>query len=280
MKFSAFSLLTLGLTTGVFANPTKVIREPSLVQRDLTAITGVLSEVSSKVDALGSAINSYSGGDPSSVNSASDDLISTIKSGVSTVQASGDLSSTDALGLTSPVQDLTKKVEGVVDSLISKKADFVAAGAGPTVYRSLQDQYDASKSLSDSITSKVPEALQDIAASLSAGITNAIQKGLDAYKDAGSGPTTAPSGSSSTAAPTSTGASPTTSSAVETSAGSTPAPSSSAPIGSSTGVAPIGTGNVTPTSTSPPLFTGAATMNKMSYSLGGAVAFAALAIAV
>ncbi|KAL4890602.1 hydrophobic surface binding protein A-domain-containing protein [Aspergillus ambiguus] len=269
MRFSA--LFTLGLATVAIATPTKV-------QRDAAPVESVISAIQDKTEALGTAINGYSGGDTSSVESASSDLISTIKSGVETVNSNGDLTSTDALALTSPVQDLTKKVESVVNSIIDKKSQFVSAGAGGTVLESLKAQYAAAQSLSDAISSKVPSSLSDLAAQLSAGITDAIQKGIDAYKDAANSGSS--SSTSSAEQPTSTatgGASTTGGSSPTTSAGSSTTSSpvipsgSSAPSSSSVASTPAGSSAPMPT------FTGAA--SKAGFSVGGALAAAAIVAA-
>ncbi|KAL5357625.1 hydrophobic surface binding protein A-domain-containing protein [Aspergillus floccosus] len=269
MRFSA--LFTLGLATVAIATPTKV-------QRDAAPVESVISAIEDKTDALGTAISGYNGGDTKSVESASADLISTIKSGVETVNSNGALTSTDALALTSPVQDLTKKVESVIDSIISKKSAFVGAGAGGTVLESLNAQYSAAKSLADAISSKVPESLADLAAQLSSGITKAIQKGIDAYKDAGSGSSSTTGGSSSTT--TGGGSSTTGGSSATTTAGPTATSTPVIPTGGSSG-----SSTAVPSSSSPagttsaplPTFTGAA--SKAGYSLGGALAAAALVAA-
>ncbi|PYH85642.1 hypothetical protein BO82DRAFT_164960 [Aspergillus uvarum CBS 121591] len=290
MKFTSV-LFTLGLATSVFANPTKVVREPSLVERDVAAVTSVLADIETKVKALDSAINSYSGGDPSKVESASSDLVSTINSGTSTVTGSDDLSSTDALEIPGPVQDLTKDVQTAVNDLISKKDQFVSAGAGATVYQQLQKQYTAAKNLADALTSKVPDSLSSLASSLSAGITDAIQKGVDEYKDVATSSGTASSATSAassasdktatSAASSATEKSETTAAAATTSDSATTGAQTSSPV-----IPTSASASATPSSSSTPsasasstLFTGAANSDRFNYVFGGAAA-AAAAIAV
>ncbi|KAF9894420.1 hypothetical protein FE257_007923 [Aspergillus nanangensis] len=275
MKFSA--LFTLGLATAAIATPAK----------RASGATDVIADITEKTQALGSAVSAYSGGDPSSVQSASDTLISTIKSGVESVNGGGDLSSTDALALTSPVQDLTKDVEAVVSDLIDKKSKFEAAGKAGTVLQSLKDQYAAADSLAKAISSKVPAALSDIAAELSSGITAAIQKGIDGYKGAtdsegGSSTTDGGSEPTETAEPTGT-AEPTETAEPTATATATGGATTSAPV------IPTGSSSSTPSSSavpsstggaaepSSPAFTGAA--SKVSFTFGGAVAAAALVAA-
>ncbi|KAB8259726.1 hydrophobic surface binding protein A-domain-containing protein [Aspergillus pseudonomiae] len=275
MRFSA--IFTLGLAGAALATP--------LVER-ASSPADIIAEISSKTDALDSAIKGYSGGDPSKVESASADLVSTITKGTETIKGGDEISTSDALGLPGPVQDLTKKVEQAVDDIIAKKDQFVKAGAGGKVKESLNQQKSAADGLADAITSKVPEALKDIAKNLSAGISKAIQKGIDEYKDvsdsapsSSAAPTETASATDSASA-TETGSSSATGSASATSSGpviptsSSGASSSAVPSGSST---PTGSGSAS--ATSPPLATGAANKATIGYSLG-AVAMAAIAVAV
>lgn len=274
MRFSA--IFTLGLAGAALATP--------LVER-ASSPADIIAEISSKTDALDSAIKGYSGGDPSKVESASADLVSTITKGTETIKGGDEISTSDALGLPGPVQDLTKKVEQAVDDIIAKKDQFVKAGAGGKVKESLNQQKSAADGLADAITSKVPEALKDIAKNLSAGISKAIQKGIDEYKDvsdsapsSSAAPTESASATDSASA-TETGSSSATGSASATSGpviptSSSGASSSAVPSGSST---PTGSGSAS--ATSPPLATGAANKATIGYSLG-AVAMAAIAVAV
>ncbi|KAF7593931.1 hypothetical protein BBP40_010438 [Aspergillus hancockii] len=186
MKFT--SILALGLATGVLAAPAKVENEPSIVKKDLAAVTNVLSGIGPKVETLDIAIKAFSGGNVDGIITASTNLVFAIKSGTETVKKSEELGSGDVLSLPSPVQTLAKKVDTTVDDLISKKSQIVAAGAGAKAYKQVQDQHSAAKDLADSIVSKVPEALQGVAGQISSGITNSIQKGVDAFKDAGAAP--------------------------------------------------------------------------------------------
>lgn len=273
MRFSAI-LVTLGLT-GALATPT-------LTSRQNAPAAGVISDIQAQVSAVASAVSAFNGGDPKPVEDASTKLVSVITSGTQKVSSGPDMTTTDALGLTQPVQDLTKQVQGVINDLISKKDQFVKANAGPTVYKNLQEQYTASDNLSKAISAKVPSSLSDIASQLSAGITAAIQKGIDAYKDAGSSTGT----TSSTATETNT--------KTETSTGTATA-TATVTATTSTAVIPTGTGSAstTPSGSASPsktssgstststnlLATGAASKEHFSYSLGGAVVAAAIAVA-
>ncbi|KAL4912767.1 hydrophobic surface binding protein A-domain-containing protein [Aspergillus aurantiobrunneus] len=257
MKFTG--LFTLALATTAMATPSKRQSSPA----------DIIDTISEQVSALDSAVSSYNGGDPSSVQDASDTLVETINSAVEQVNSGPDLSNSDALALTGPVQDLTDQVDGVITQLIDKQDQFVEAGAGGQVRDSLNQQYEAASSLAEALSSKVPEALSDIAAELSAGITNAIQRGVDAYadvEDGGDGSSTTTSSGSATETATETGT-------------DAPTSTSSSPVIPT----PTTTTSASPTSSptespSTPVFTGAASKERAF--VGGALAAVAVAVAI
>ncbi|KAF2675079.1 hypothetical protein BT63DRAFT_436057 [Microthyrium microscopicum] len=217
----------------------------SLYRRDLTTINGVLTTIGTKLSALDSAVNAFSG-DISALQSASDDVISTLKSGTSTISGTDTLSQTDAVGVATSVQTLETSVQKAVNDIISKKSAIVAGGFGGQVLKALQDQQSGSDALAKALTSKVPTELQSVATQLSAGIHTDIQKGIDAFQGTG-GSAPASSSSKGGAAPTSTKTSAATS-AVSAPTGSV------API--SSGSSPSGTVSSAPSS--PAVQTGAA----------------------
>ncbi|PYI11935.1 hypothetical protein BO78DRAFT_392627 [Aspergillus sclerotiicarbonarius CBS 121057] len=275
-------------TTALFTMlATSVMATPSIVERDASSITDVLSQIQTQVKSLDSAIQAYSGGDPGKVESASSSLVSEINSGVSTVNKASELSATDALTITGPVQDVTKEVQTTISDLISKKSNFVAAGSGGTVYAQLEKQYTASKNLADAITSKVPSSLSSIASSLASGITDAIQKGVDAYKDAANSSPQSSSEASSATSEASSATSAATSATSATEAATEPssaaASTSSSPVipapASSAATTPSGSASASASAT-PSLYTGAAPVDRCNFILGGAVAAAAMAIAI
>ncbi|KAE8141906.1 hydrophobic surface binding protein A-domain-containing protein [Aspergillus pseudotamarii] len=176
MKLSVFSILTLGLTAGALATPANI-------QRDLPTITGVLSGIGTKVDALDSAIQAYTGGDVAKVQQASDSLVDAINAGTTKVSGSSNLSGGDALGLPGPVNNLKQKITTAVTHLSGKKSQIVQAGKGGQTYNDLIQQKTAAKKLSDTIVSKVPENLQNLASGIAGGISDAIEKGVQDFQD-------------------------------------------------------------------------------------------------
>ncbi|KAL2818660.1 hydrophobic surface binding protein A-domain-containing protein [Aspergillus granulosus] len=261
MKFTG--LFTLALATAAIATPAKRQSSPD----------EIIASIAEQVTSLGSAIDGYSGGDTSSIKDASDTLVESINTAVTTVNNGPDLSNSDALALTGPVQDLIDQVEGVISTLNGKSDLVVEAGEVSTVQESLQAQYDAASALAEALSSKVPAALEEIAAELSAGITNAIQVGIDHYAGLSDGGDDEPTSTTTTGSATETS----TEEPTSTSTSSTPV----IPTPTDEEPTPTGTPTSTPTddTPAPPDFTGAA--SKQGFSLvGGALAAVAVAVAI
>lgn len=258
------SLLTLTLSATVLATPTVESRSPTPVKRDLSSITGVLSGISNNVGSLHTAIKNYNGGgNTQPVESASDKLVDSINSGTKKVKGTNNLSGMDALDLQQPVSDLKDEIQSTISDLNGKKNQLMAAGKGGVTLADLKKQKSAALDLSDAIVSKVPDNLHDIAHNLASGISNAIQKGIDEFQNAGK------SNSANKIA-----RQPDTTASASSGAGQMKPTSSSLFGSTSSAVA----SNSSPSSSNTAAFTGAASTNKMSGS-AGAVAFAAMAMA-
>ena len=139
MNLMVKTLLTFTLATNTLAAPTQI------QERDLPTITGVLSTIGTKVDALGTAIQGYTGGDVSKLQQASNNLVAAINNGNKKVSGTGALTAGDALGLPGPVNDLKNKISTVITKLDGKKAQIVKAGKGAQTYNDLTQQKAAAK---------------------------------------------------------------------------------------------------------------------------------------
>jgi len=228
----------------------------------LSVLTPVITKIVADVATLDSAIKGFTS-DASPVLTAGKGLLDDINAGVATAKGSADLTQTDALSLTTPIQGLQSATEGVIKDLTDKKCAFVTAGKASDILTNLQDQLTASKALADAITSKVPQALQSIAATLSSGIATALQGGVDSFKDTSSCPAAPGGGSPSSAAPTSAAPS------------STPSATSAAPSKTAKPTKPAGNTTVSGSTPPPASFTGAAAIHTIA-SFAGAAAIAAL----
>lgn len=284
-------LATLSIAAGASAQLARA--GLSIQKRQVQDIIDVVGSIQEQVEALNSAIDSYSGGDPSDVLAASEAVNSATASGVETVNGVSEISTTDALQLQPAVEDLTDAVESTIDNLISKREDIIAAGEGETTHSQLQAQLSGAQDLSDAISSKVPEALQELAATLSSGITDAIQEGIDAFEGTG-GSSGGDSSESASATAPATSAAATTASATasDDSEDSAPTATEAATESMDDGAMPTETedADAAPTadypseeppaysSAAPPEYTGAASLNKIEgYGLAALLA-AALAV--
>jgi len=241
-----------------------------LASAQVATLIATVNGVNQATADLNTAVKSFSGAsDVKALQAASDKLGSAVTAGVSTVNGASTITLTDAVQIQGQVQNLQTAVESVVNDLISKKQSLYSAGAGAQVESNLQDQLKGAQALSSAISSKVPPEVAGLAQTLSAGIATALQKGVDAFKDAPAGGASA-GGSSAPAADKASGSS--------SHAVSSPVAASSAAVSSAAAPKPAKTGASYHASTSsgpkPALYTGAASARNVA---GG---FAAVAAAV
>ncbi|KAL4862413.1 ankyrin repeat-containing domain protein [Aspergillus spectabilis] len=110
MKF-ATGLLTLTLAYSAFANPVDIKK------RALADYQNIFTGISDQVATVGETVASYVSGSANAdaVQTASNELTSTINDGATAIPGFDPLSNADALALVSPSQDLTSDVSGLVD---------------------------------------------------------------------------------------------------------------------------------------------------------------------
>ncbi|KAG5918200.1 hypothetical protein E4U53_004110 [Claviceps sorghi] len=170
---------------------------------DLQTVQSVLSSVSNGIEDLNTAAQGFNG-DVNAVKSKADNLVAAIKKGKSTVDASSDLTLTDALGLTDPVGDLTKKGQTLLATFKAKRSDVERAAACDTVRSELRDINDNSQALIKSVVSKVPKDAQTVADTLASGLTRVLAQAQEDFSEANcknSGAATKTGESPQTAAP-------------------------------------------------------------------------------
>ncbi|KKK14388.1 hypothetical protein P175DRAFT_0434164 [Aspergillus ochraceoroseus IBT 24754] len=176
MKFMT-TLVTVSLAFGAFAEPI------AQKKRALADYQAVFQDISDQVTVIQTDVASYVAGSIAGtvVQDDSSTLVDVINNGTTTISGLDSLSNLDALGLVSPIQNLTSGVSDLVDAVIAAKPNFDADGLSAATLTSLQTQKNASEGLRDTITPKVPSALSSIAADLANGIVSEIQRGIDAY---------------------------------------------------------------------------------------------------
>ncbi|OAQ61663.1 cell wall galactomannoprotein Mp2/allergen F17-like protein [Pochonia chlamydosporia 170] len=182
MKFLTLTSLVTGALAGV------------IFDRDLPTIQGVLTTVGTNLVGLDTAVKAFTG-DPTNVLTASNTLIQALKDGKAKVDPTGQLSLTDALGLQAPVKDLQAKGDALLADLKAKKDAIAQNGLCEATFLQASSINTASQALIDTVISKVPEAAQDIAKSLAAGLVADLKAAQDAFspancKDTGTPPPT------------------------------------------------------------------------------------------
>lgn len=266
-----FSVLACAITGALAVNTN------FLVDRDASTVTGILSNVKKNLEALDSAVKSYSG-DKAPLLKASNTLISTLKDGKTKVDASSELSLDDAVTLTGPVKDLTKTGQGLADDLKAFKPTVEKEGECSLVRTQVGNVNDASQALIKAVVGKVPQEAQQIAQQLSAGLIQVLKDSVAEFneqncKDSGNGGSPSGGASTSAAAPPTGGAS--------TSAGPAPTGADSTSVAPGTPTptpieTPTAGGPSQPSGTEPPVVTaGAAHMAPLG---AGAAALAAAAL--
>lgn len=253
-----------------------------LAVRDISTITGVLNNVKTSLQNLDSAVKSATD-DPAPLLKASNALLDTLKSGKTKVDGTSDLSLTDAVSLTQPVQDLTKLGQTLADDLKGIRTKVEKLGECDVVRTQISSINSGSQALIKSVVSKVPEEARDIANQLSAGLTKVLEQSQADFSEAncknsggggGGSPTSAPGGGSSSAP---AGGASTTAAAPGTTSAPAGGDVTSAPAGGVTSAPGTGV-TVVPTGTagSPPVVTAGAAI----FAPAGALAFAVAALVV
>ncbi|GAB0134287.1 hypothetical protein EsDP_00002665 [Epichloe bromicola] len=259
----------------------------SVFERDASVVTGVLDSVKSEVQKLDTAVKA-GGNNQEALLKASNSFIQALKSGKTKIEGSSELSLTDAVTLTTPVQDLTKISQTLAEDLKSIRGNLEKQGLCEVVRKQTSDINDKSQGLIKAVVSKVPEDARDIANQLSAGLVKVLKQSQDDFSEQNckSGGGAKPPGGGSSAPPASSGpANPTTAPASSTPASApassaapttttcttTPAttPGSAGPTGTGTGGLPVG-----PTGTGHPPVTAAAA----AFAPAGALALAVAAL--
>ncbi|KAG6005290.1 hypothetical protein E4U21_000265 [Claviceps maximensis] len=148
----------------------------------IDVIKTALGAVSTGIESLDTAAQGFAG-NIEDVKSKADSLVASIKKGKTTVDGSSDLTIQEALGLTDPVQDLTKKSRALLATFKTKRSDVEKAGACDTVRGELKDINDNSEALITSVVSKVPKDAQSIAKSLAFELTKVLAEAQNDFSE-------------------------------------------------------------------------------------------------
>lgn len=122
----------------------------------------VLVNVKNDIEALHSSVRSFNG-DDKPVVSAAEKVISTIKAGKTTIDASAPVTGPASFDLQEPMMDLVASGMSLSGYLKTRRSDVVKAGLCDEVHRLVTDINTASQAFIESVINKFPTMVQSIA---------------------------------------------------------------------------------------------------------------------
>jgi hypothetical protein len=186
MKFFA---VTLGLfaadvlSAAVAVDVGTAIARDIPIARQISVITGVLDAVGTDIDELDAAVLALTG-NSANVEARAAELITTLQTGKTTVDASASLSLADALGLQGPVQELTDQAGKLKDDFIAKRPVIISNSLCARARTITANIATNSNALIDSVIAKVPAAARPIAESLAADLRDILAEAAAAFTTA------------------------------------------------------------------------------------------------
>ncbi|KAI0007365.1 hydrophobic surface binding protein A-domain-containing protein [Xylariaceae sp. FL0662B] len=154
--------------------------EPTKVSRDTTAVTSAVAQISDAIGQLDTSVQGFTN-DATQVQADAKNLISTMKSAVSSISDMGEISMVDAAGLEEPVKSLGAAGQTLLDNLLSKKGAFQSADLCSTAQGLVQDVSDETQSLVKSVIDMMPQEIQQQAQQASGELTQIMSKGTTAF---------------------------------------------------------------------------------------------------
>jgi len=180
------SLLLAALCGYAIAAPIEGVANEVSSTSDLPTITASFTSIGDALQALDTAVKGVSpGGDAKAAANAivekSKAVESALKDATTKVSATTAISLTEALTVQSSSTKLTTLTKQVIDDLIAKKDIITAAGQAKVTLDNLTAQKAASEAFVKAVTSKVPSAVQSIAATASKSVGDALARGIAAF---------------------------------------------------------------------------------------------------
>jgi ribulose kinase len=156
MQLSA--ILSLALAASVSAVP--IAQDLPTILSSIGAISTALTTFDTAVKGLTETTNVATA--TVELNSKSAAILAALKDGTTKVSGTTPVTLTEAIQLASKSSELSKGANGVVDTLIAKKAIFEKAGQSATVLKQLQDQLAATNDFAKALVSKLPAAVASV----------------------------------------------------------------------------------------------------------------------
>ncbi|OAQ97762.1 hypothetical protein LLEC1_00549 [Akanthomyces lecanii] len=170
------SLVFCALVSAAFASP------KSLMARDYAAITTVLTNVTDAVQNL-SAVAASGKADPATLLRASDRIISAIKSGTASVNATGNLTFVETVHLIGPVHKMSQLSAGLTKNMGKIKGSIENQTLCEVVRLQIGNINQGATALIKAINDRVPSAAVDISQTLSQGIIDTLNDVQTEFSD-------------------------------------------------------------------------------------------------
>ncbi|KAJ2976999.1 hypothetical protein NQ176_g4621 [Zarea fungicola] len=171
MKFSA-QLLVAFLSTGALAG---------VAPRALSDFQAAMTDVQTKTDALDTAINAFTGGSTTPVQTAANNLVSTLNSRNAILSPLPVLSLADTFTLNNQVTSFKTHAQTLVNDLIAKRPVVISSSNCALVRSNIVTIRGAATPFINTLVAHADPAATSIAQAQANAIQAILQQGQDAY---------------------------------------------------------------------------------------------------
>lgn len=172
--------MRLSLVFCALVSAASALQPKSLVVRDLNTITTVLANVTDGVQGL-STVAASGTADPATLLKASDRIVQAIRSGIASVNATGNLTFIETIHLIGPVHKMSQLSADLTKNMGKLKGTIQKQNLCEVVRLQIGIINDGATSLITAINSRVPAAALDISQALSQGITDTLKEIQDDF---------------------------------------------------------------------------------------------------
>ncbi|KAF9877243.1 hypothetical protein CkaCkLH20_05509 [Colletotrichum karsti] len=181
MKFTT-EITLLTLAAGAFAEmPTRVQRDvPSVVERDLATISGVIQQVDNQLKMLNTAVQGFNG-DINGLATAAGGFVNTLQQGTQQVEGTSEITLNEALNLQQFVTGLQSDGNALIKGLNDKKPEFEKANLCGVIVSQVDQTGTSAQKLIDAVVKKVPQSVQQVAAQLAGSFAKSLSDAKDNF---------------------------------------------------------------------------------------------------
>ena len=174
--------LLASIATSAIAAPIQEETNNALVQRDLATVQQVFNSIMATIDKMVGVVEKFDGSPDQlvAVQTASEEILKIMDEGTQKIKSSPTMGLMDAINIITPTGTLGGKVDGVIQALGSKKAEFDKLNVSAVVLEQLKAQRASAENLSAAILANLPmpSLLGAIAGPIAKQITNKLDDGI------------------------------------------------------------------------------------------------------